>query len=297
MKKILTVFFVLFSMLLCGCSEKQDNEIPMETKQPEPSDPDSKQVASDKKEDMTEEIIDLSNSFNGINGCAVIYDPTENKCCFYNEALAKQEASPYSTFKIISTLAGLHNNVIKDQTTTMDYTGTQYPNLEWNKNLTLEEAFQTSCIWYFHQVINAIGKAEMQSELKALEYGNQNISEWEGNNINPYEELNGFWLNSSLKISPLQQVKVLEKIFEGESIYRGEDVEILKEIMLVQENEAQKTYGKTGSGSNGEAWFVGFTKTNEQSIYFAIYLNDPSKSGEISGSTAREIALKIMQQI
>jgi len=296
MKKILTVFliFMVCSVILFGCSGKQDNEMPMVTKQPEQSETDDKNVASNENEDVVEEIIDLSKVFNGINGCAVIYNPLENMCYLYNEELAKQEVSPYSTFKIISTLAGLHNNVIKDEITTMNYNGTQYPNLEWNENLTLEKAFQTSCIWYFHQVINEVGQNEMQNELNELDYGNQDISEWGGSNINPYEELNGFWLNSSLKISPFEQVKVLSKIFEGESIYSSQEVEILKEIMLIQNDEAQKIYGKTGSGSNGEAWFVGFVQTDEQRKYLAIYLCDASKSGEISGSTAKEISLSII---
>ncbi len=97
-----------------------------------------------------------------------------------------------------------------------------------------------------------------------------------------------------LKISPFEQVNVLEKIFEGESIYSSQDVETLKEIMLIQNDETQKVYGKTGSGSNGEAWFVGFVQTDEQRKYFAIYLCDASKSEEISGSTAKEISLNII---
>ena len=294
MKKISLVFLLLCSAFLFGCSGKEDGEMPTVTKQSEQSGTDNKNAVSNEKENITEEIIDLSNYFNGIKGCAVIYNPIENTCYLYNEGLAKQEASPYSTFKIISALAGIHNNVIKDETSTMNYNGTQYPNLEWNKNLTLKEAFQTSCIWYFRQVVNAVGKNEIQNELNELDYGNKDISEWEGSNINPYEELNGFWLNSSLKISPLQQVKVLEKIFDGQSIYSSQEIETVKEIMLIQNDETQKIYGKTGSGSNGEAWFVGFIQTNDQRIYLATYLSDLSKSGEISGSTAKEISLKII---
>lgn len=294
MKKISLVFLLLCSAFLFGCSGKEDGEMPTVTKQSEQSGTDNRNAVSNEKENITEEIIDLSNYFNGIKGCAVIYNPIENTCYFYNEDLAKQEASPYSTFKIISALAGIHNNVIKDETSTMNYNGTQYPNLEWNKNLTLKEAFQTSCIWYFRQVVNAVGKNEIQNELNELDYGNKDISEWEGSNINPYEELNGFWLNSSLKLSPLQQAKVLEKIFDGQSIYSSQEIETVKEIMLIQNDETQKIYGKTGSGSNGESWFVGFIQTNDQRIYLATYLSDLSKSGEISGSTAKEISLKII---
>ena len=93
---------------------------------------------------------------------------------------------------------------------------------DWNDNLTLEQAFQTSCIWYFRQVIDEVGAEELQRELVDLQYGNCDISEWDGSNINPLPELNGFWLASSLKISPICQVEVLKSIFEGKSSYSGE---------------------------------------------------------------------------
>ena len=69
---------------------------------------------------------------------------------------------PYSTFKIISALMGLHNGVIADETSAMEYNGTQYYNSAWNKDLSLREAFQTSCIWYSRQVIDAVGSAEVK---------------------------------------------------------------------------------------------------------------------------------------
>ena len=158
----------------------------------------------------------------------------------------------YSTFKIISALLGLQKGVIVDESSTMGYDGTDYGNAEWNGDLTLEEAFEKSCIWYFREVIDLVGRDKMQEELKNLQYGNCDISEWNGSNINPLENLNGFWLDSSLKISPLEQVEVLSRIFEGHSDYDSRNIEILKRIMLVDENDSQKIYGKTGSG-NGEA--------------------------------------------
>ena len=67
----------------------------------------------------------------------------------------------------------------------MEYNGTQYPIDEWNSDLRLQEAFQTSCIWYFRKVIDKVGKDEVQKELDTLVYGNCDISEWEGSNCNP----------------------------------------------------------------------------------------------------------------
>lgn len=282
-------------MVLEGCSGKQKIEETKDSEQitqPE----DDNQAEYIEAQNVIEENIDLSSSFNGINGCAVVYDPSENKVSFYNREIAKEEASPYSTFKIVSALAGLHNGIIKDETSTMNYNGTEYPNPEWNGDLTLQEAFQTSCIWYFRQVIDAVGQEEMGKELRELEYGNCDISEWGGSNINPYQELNGFWLNSSLKISPYEQVQILAKIFEGQSIFSSEDIEILERIMLVNDNGMQQVYGKTGSGSDGEAWFAGYTEKYGQREYFAVYLKDPSQKEYITGSAAKEIALSIVEK-
>ena len=40
----------------------------------------------------------------------------------------------------------------------------------------------------------------------------------------------------------------MEKIFEGQSGYNSEYIEILKRIMLTDEDDTQIIYGKTGSG-------------------------------------------------
>lgn len=292
-KKIICMSVVCLIML-SGCLSKQEKVEQIETNQLDQSETDDKTERKE-SENLGEEMLDLSSAFNSINGCAVLYSPAENKYSLYNKDMAEQEVSPYSTFKIISTLVGIHNNIIKDETSTMNYNGTQYPNSEWNGDLTLQKAFQTSCIWYFHQIINSVGEEKVKKELSDLKYGNYDVSEWEGSMINPYEELNGFWLGSSLKISPYEQVEVLSKIFEGKSIYDNESVEILKKIMLIQDNKEKKIYGKTGSGSNGEAWFIGFTEKGQQREYFAIYLNDSLQREQISSSVAKEIALKIIE--
>lgn len=56
----------------------------------------------------------------------------------------------------------------------------------------------------------------MQTELDRLSYGNCDISDWNGglNTNNNNRALTGFWLESSLLISPKEQVEVLERIFD-----------------------------------------------------------------------------------
>ena len=42
--------------------------------------------------------------------------------------------------------------------------------------------------------------------------------------------------------------------------------------MLIEDEQEKKVYGKTGSGTNGEAWFIGFTEKGQQREYFAVYI-------------------------
>ena len=95
---------------------------------------------------ISEKKIDLGGAFQEINGCAVIYSPVQEEYSFFNEDMCRQEVSPYSTFKIISALLGLQKGVIVDKSSTMGYDGTDYGNAEWNGDLTLEEAIETTKI-------------------------------------------------------------------------------------------------------------------------------------------------------
>lgn len=60
-----------------------------------------------------------------------------------------------------------------------------------------------------------------KKEFAHLQYGNCDISDWEGqlNTNNNNRALTGFWIKSSLTISPKEQVEVMERIFGENSDY------------------------------------------------------------------------------
>ncbi|MDF2999882.1 MAG: beta-lactamase class, partial [Bacillota bacterium] len=141
--------------------------------------------------------LDYDSYFNGINGCAVFYDNLSEQYSLYQKELCEQQKSPCSTFKLISTLMGLKYGVLESEDSRMNYNGGIYPVEVWNADVTLKDAFQKSCIWYYRQVIDMVGKESFQRELENLHYGNRDISKWQGSNTNPLPDLNGFWLDSS----------------------------------------------------------------------------------------------------
>ncbi|WMJ81572.1 penicillin-binding transpeptidase domain-containing protein [Clostridium sp. MB40-C1] len=305
MKKIVGIAFVCtICIYMIGCNNINNNVNQQSAKDKKES---TSSVVMKNKDTMSKENAVVENtstskkaanykeSFNGIDGCAVFYNSDMKEYRFYNEQLCEKQVSPCSTFKIIATLVGLEKGVINSIDSKMNYDGTSYPIKAWNKDLNLKEAFQTSCVWYFRKVIDKIGKDNMQKALKKIKYGNCDISQWKGGNINPLPDLNGFWLESSLKISPKEQVEVLANIFNGNTEYSEKNISILKDIMLVDKSDHISIYGKTGTGNKDNGWFVGMIEQDTQKYFFAIHLNDKNSS-QVSGPKAKEIALKIIRQ-
>lgn len=316
--KIYSCILVFLFLGLMGCSKDNDKlddnqqmEMPLseEIAQTETSSTGDisqiKEMPTDEvQEVITEpmiEDIDWSNYFDGINGTAVIYEPIENCYQIYNQELALTQRSPCSTFKIISSLIALENGIIKPKESVHTWSGEMFWNKEWNRDIDFSDAFRSSCVWYFREIIDEIGKDRIQENLNELGYGNCDISDWEGrlntNNNNPV--LTGFWIESSLLISPKEQVEVMERIFGDNTDYSEETLEQLKQVMLLseQDNAGISIYGKTGMGKAYgiviDSWYTGFADTTDKRIYFCVYLGE-TDNRNVSSTKAKEIAIKIV---
>lgn len=310
--------FIIFLLTLTGCSKEnthwtdeqslsvQPSEDNTQTEEPltEKIPPTSETVADESQAEIAEPIItevDWSDYFDGINGAAVIYDPDENCYQIYQQELALTRRSPCSTFKIISSLIGLETGVIEPEHSTHTWSGEHFWNEEWNKDIDFTNAFHSSCVWYFREIIDEIGTDKIQEELNKLQYGNCDISDWNGqlnaNNNNP--ALTGFWIESSLLISPKEQVDVLRRIFSDHTDYSEETLSQLKQVMLLSDdNETDISfYGKTGMGkAHGivvDAWFTGFADAADNRIYFCVYFGETDNQ-DVSSAKARETAVKIV---
>ncbi len=309
-------FIFLFSLLaLAGCSGKDDSLLDQppvdmqtseETEEHFPEEllqavePAADESQGGDPETVTEEV-DWSGYFGDVNGAAVIYDPKKNHYQIYRQELALTRRSPCSTFKIISSLAALEYGIIEPDDSVRIWSGETFWNREWNQDIDFTDAFHASCVWYFREVVDEIGKDRMQEKLNQLSYGNCDISDWEGrlntNNSNP--ALTGFWLESSLLISPKEQTEVMERIFGEDTVVSEETRSQLEQVMcLADQEETDITiYGKTGMGkANGivvDAWFTGFADDAGRRIYFCIYMGETDHQ-EVSSAGARKTAVEIV---
>lgn len=307
--------FTFCLIALTGCSRSQPPAVEEENPVSENTEGEEREAVSlpPKEEEESAagnevqepEIIetDWSGYFDGLNGAAVVYDASENRYLIYNEALAQTRRSPCSTFKIISSLAALEEGLLHPEQSTRTWSGETFWNEQWNQDIDFPDAFRASCVWYFREVMDEIGQERMQAVLKDLSYGNCDISDWEGqlNTNNNNRALTGFWIESSLLISPKEQAEVMERIFGENSVYSEESRKELKRVMLAEDQERTEPliYGKTGMGkAQGivvDAWFTGFAEYEEKEVYFCVYLGQ-KEDRDVSSAAAREIAVQILSE-
>ena len=277
----------LFLLTLMGCARENNNLTENQSAENHTSKNTSQMEESfmDTTEQIEEETVepiimdvDWSDYFEEINGSAVIYNPAEHSYQIYNQELASTRRSPCSTFKIISSLIALEKGIVEPDNSTRTWSGEIFWNEDWNKDIDFYSAFHASCVWYFREVVDEIGKDIMQDELKQLQYGNCDIS---------------------LLISPKEQTEVMSRIFGDDTAYAEAARNQLKQAMLQSELDSSNIsiYGKTGMGkSHGivvDAWFTGFAETAGKRIYFCVYLGETADKN-VSSTKAKEIAAEIV---
>jgi beta-lactamase class D len=224
----------------------------------------------------------LYTIFKDFNGCFVLFDKNENEYSIYNEAKSQTRISPCSTFKIVNSLFGLETGVLQDENTMFKWSGKQYGISEWNKDQTMASAFRDSVVWYYQKVASGVGTDRMQKYLNSIRYGNANMS----------GGLTHFWLDSSLKISPLEQIELLKKFYSYQLQFSSRNIDIVKKIMLISNNNGVRLSGKTGAAGQKNGWFIGFAEKKNDVYYFAANIEGKKNA---TGINARSITLKILK--
>ncbi len=90
----------------------------------------------------------------------------------------------------------------------MTWNGDAFPFPSWEADQDLNSAMQNSVNWYFQTIDSQLGINRVQEFLNKIEYGNQTTS----------SNLDLYWSDFSLKISPLEQVTLLKNLTQMNSI-------------------------------------------------------------------------------
>ncbi len=193
-----------------------------------------------------------------------------------------EQISPCSSFKMALSVMGYDAGILQDEATpTWDFKeGYDDWLASWRVPQTPLSWMRTSCIWYAKVLALQIGREKMQTYLTALQYGNQDMS---GGLPEP-GPIDPMWINSSLKISPRQQVVFIQKMIRGTLPVSKNTIEKTKVLVFKEElSKGWKLFGKTGcSGSDvtrdgktlQHSWFVGWIEKDEVFFPFAFLNRD-----------------------
>lgn len=225
--------------------------------------------------------LNVDEYFRDIDGTFILRDVKSGKTFVYNQVRANKRQTPESTFKVPNALIGLQTGAVQDEYDIKYWDGIEREIESWNHDHTLGSAMRDSVIWYYQAMARDIGEQQMQDWLQRLSYGNQNIS----------GGIDQFWLDSSLKITPMEQIGFMENLYKEELPFDKPVMKTVKRMMIQEGGDFYTLYGKTGTRLSdlGLGWFVGFIETKHRTYVFVTNI-------EGSGSTAKTITLNILNK-
>ncbi|MBE9917908.1 class D beta-lactamase [Paenibacillus donghaensis] len=230
--------------------------------------------------------LDVSSFFmQESNGTFILRDVKTQQTYVFNEERAKTRQPPQSTFKIANALIGLQTGAVENENAVKRWDGRKWSRSSWNHDHTLESAMRDSVLWYYQAMARDIGKKQMQEWLGKIDYGNKDIS----------GGIDRFWNNSTLRITPMEEVDFLGKLVDETLPFDKDVMQTVKRIILLEESGDTKLYGKTGGSIKPPfGWFVGFVVKKDRTY---IYATNMDGTGSTANQQAKETTLRILKSI
>ena len=212
---------------------------------------------------------------NKVEGCFTMLSNSDGKVTVYNLKMDTTRYTPSSTFKIVNSLIGLETGVISDEKMVIKWDGIKRWNDDWNKDLTMEQAFKVSSVPYYQEVARLIGRDTMQLWLDSLNYGNKNIG----------DKIDSFWLDNHLKISPDEQLGLVKRLYFDQLPFQKRTQQIVRDVMLQEDNTSYSLSYKTGLGldesKNRIGWLVGWIEENKHPYFFVTMVKSADAATDI----------------
>ena len=232
--------------------------------------------------------VDLSTYFGEYEGSFVLYDLENDAWSIHDMEHATLRVAPNSTYKIYDALFGLEEEIITPENSFIAWNGETYPFEAWNADQTLQSAMNSSVNWYFESVDEQLGAANISNYIEEIEYGNENIS----------GDYSTYWMESSLKISPIEQVELLTRLQNNSLGFAPENINAVKDAICLSSSDAGTFYGKTGTGrvdgQDVNGWFIGYIETVDNTYFFATNIGADS---DATGGNATEITMSILSDM
>jgi beta-lactamase class D len=216
-----------------------------------------------------------------VDGCFALYDNALNQFTIYNMKRDTTRMLPASTFKIVNALIALQTGRVTDDSTLIKWDSVVRPRTEINRDLSLYQAFRLSSVPHFQSIARSIGKDTMRAWMDSLQYGNKNLG----------SQIDQFWLDNSLKISPDEQLGLVKRLYFRQLPFRASIQDIVKRMMIQENNTTYQLAYKTGLGKDDKgqniAWVLGWIEENRHVYPFVLNLGTGDDAADLSESRLR----------
>lgn len=234
---------------------------------------------------MKEENMD--RLFHGFEGSFVLYDQSKDQYLVSDKKESLKRYAPNSTYKIYSGILALEQGRITADDSFRPWNKATYPFAPWNKDQNLSSALKNSVNWYFQELDHEAGKNELQQFYHKIGYGNADLS----------GSLSSYWMESSLKISAMEQVRLLTDVYTRQLGLTDSTTSQIKNALCLSRQKGSVLYGKTGTGMQSgheiSGWFIGAVEKGADLYVFALHIKGDAHA---SGSAAAEIAQNILKE-
>ncbi|CAB3804332.1 class D beta-lactamase [Pararobbsia alpina] len=231
----------------------------------------------------------LATSVSAHTICTVVADAASGKILM-QQGDCSTRTTPASTFKIAISLMGFDSGFLKDANTpTLPFRAgySDWGGEAWRQPTDPARWLKYSVVWYSQQVTESLGIARFADYTKRFGYGNANVA-----GDSRHDGLTHAWIDSSLQISPLEQVAFLRKVVNRQLPVSAHAFNMTDQIVEVTElPNGWDIHGKTGAGfpakadgsddeAHGWGWFVGWASRKDNTLVFARLIQDDGRAPE-----------------
>lgn len=242
---------------------------------------------------VTAQAPDLGRHFKelGIEGSILIYDSNNDRTYEHNPQRNATAFHPASTFKIFNSMVALETGVIPDDVAVLTWDGIHREFDVWNHDTNMRQAFKNSTVWFYQVLARKAGHERMQQFIDQVGYGNRQIG--------TAEDIDRFWLEGPLEITPKEQIEFLQRLYRGDLPFSQRTMDLVKDIMVFEETPNYTLRAKTGwvSRTNPEiGWLVGYLEQKNNVYFFATNIDvqrpdDTSARIEIARRSFKDLGL------
>lgn len=235
-------------------------------------------------------------------GCYLLYNMKTKKIEREVGTTCRKRFVACSTFKVPLAVMAFDSGLLKDEKQVLKWDGVQRDKIaDWNRDHDAESWMKYSVVWFSQRLTPRLGKDRFQRYLHDFRYGNQNL---EGG-------LTEAWLVSpgklepSLRISPIEQVKFMESLWNETLPVSKRAMKLTQKITALPATPSGFSFsGKTGSNSYDKeqkihlGWFIAHLEKGEQEYVAVVNFSDDKPfegTPPFGGPRAREMMIEYLK--